>query len=177
MNVSPNTLNILKNFATINGNILFKKGKLLETVAASKAILGSAKIEEDFETEFAIYDLNELLSAIGLFQLPILDIKDRYLNIRDEKEGKKASVTYYYTDKDMITTPPDDKSKLLKAIKGAEINFTLSVDDFKELQKASGIFGAPNIVVRSDGKRVTVSVLDVKNATSNLYSLETNRKN
>ncbi len=177
MNITPDTLKILKNFATINGNILFKPGKVLETVAASKSILATAEITEEFPQQFAVFELNELLNAIGLFQLPTLDIGEKYLTIKDEKEGKKAKVTYFYTPEDMITLPPEDKSKLEKAIKAAEIKFTLSVEDFQEIQKASSIFGTPNVVVASDGKKVTVSALDIKNVTSNRYSLPVGKGN
>ncbi len=177
MNISPNTLKLLKNFATINGNVLFRPGKVLETVAASKAILASAEIEEDFPQEFAIFDLNELLNAVGLFQLPTLEIKEKNLVIKDEKEGKKASVTYYFTDKDMISLPPDDKSKLEAAIKSAEIKFTLTAEDFQELQKSASIFGSPNVVVKSDGKKIVVASLDLKNPTSHVYSLPVGKSN
>ena len=54
MNLSNDTLNVLKNFATINPNLVFKPGQKLKTISESKTILASAEIVEDFPTEFAI---------------------------------------------------------------------------------------------------------------------------
>ena len=59
MNLSNDTLNVLKNFATINPNLVFKPGQKLKTISESKTILASAEIVEDFPTEFGIYDLND----------------------------------------------------------------------------------------------------------------------
>ena len=57
MNLSNNTVAILKNFADINKNILVKPGKQLKTISTLKIILAEADIDTKFEQEFAIYDL------------------------------------------------------------------------------------------------------------------------
>ena len=57
MKLSENTLNVLKNFASINQGILVKPGKSLRTISSNKAILAEASVDEDFPTEFGIYDL------------------------------------------------------------------------------------------------------------------------
>ena len=63
MKLSENTVNILKNFSTINQNILVKSGSQLRTMSTMKNILGEASITEDFPKEFGIYDLNELFDC------------------------------------------------------------------------------------------------------------------
>ena len=67
MNLSTNTVAILKNFSEINKNILVKPGKRLQTISTLKNILAEADIDNKFEQEFAIYDLPEFLRAIELF--------------------------------------------------------------------------------------------------------------
>ena len=57
MNLSNDTIAIFKNFANINQNILVKPGKKLNTISTMKNILATADVKEDFEQEFAIYDL------------------------------------------------------------------------------------------------------------------------
>ena len=44
MKLSENTVNILKNFSTINQNILVKEGSQLRTMSTMKNILGEAGI-------------------------------------------------------------------------------------------------------------------------------------
>ena len=77
MKLSNETRDVLKNFASINSNLLVKPGKQIATMSAMRNIVALATIEETFETEFAIYDLNEFLAALSLFKKPVLDFKSR----------------------------------------------------------------------------------------------------
>jgi hypothetical protein len=62
--MSKATIDLLKNFSTINGSILVKAGSKLETISATRNILASAEVGEMFETDFGIYDLNEFLNVV-----------------------------------------------------------------------------------------------------------------
>ena len=61
MKLSEKTVNLLKNFASINQSIAFKKGNTLRTMSVMKNILAEAEIEEEFPKDFAIYDLVQFL--------------------------------------------------------------------------------------------------------------------
>ena len=63
MNLSQDTISILKNFSDINTNILINSGQQLKTISTMKNIQAVADIPESFEQEFGIYDLNEFLSV------------------------------------------------------------------------------------------------------------------
>ena len=47
MKLSDKTVNILKNFSSINQSILFKEGNKLRTISVMKNILAEAEIDED----------------------------------------------------------------------------------------------------------------------------------
>ena len=64
MKLSNETVSVLKNFSTINQNLVIKGGNKIATMSAMKNIVAKAEVLEDFPQEFAIYDLNEFLSAI-----------------------------------------------------------------------------------------------------------------
>ena len=66
MKLSDATLDVLKNFSTVNQNILVKEGSKLRTMSTMKNILGEANIGEEFPKEFGIYDLNEFLGVFSL---------------------------------------------------------------------------------------------------------------
>ena len=68
MNITSDTLSVLKNFSEINQNILFKPGNKISTISAMKNILAEAEVTENFESEFGIYDLPEFLRAVELFE-------------------------------------------------------------------------------------------------------------
>ena len=54
MKLSEQTVNILKNFSTINQNILVKSGSQLQTMSTMKNILGTADVSEAFPRDFGI---------------------------------------------------------------------------------------------------------------------------
>ena len=82
MKLSSNTTSVLKNFASINQNLVIKEGKEITTMSAMKNIVARAEVEEEFPQEVAIYDLNEFLSALSLFKNPNLEFQDTYVNIQ-----------------------------------------------------------------------------------------------
>ena len=81
MKLTNETINVLKNFSTINQNLVIKEGSDISTMSAMKNIIAKATVEEKFAKEFAIYDLNEFLSALSLFSKPNLDFNDDYVVI------------------------------------------------------------------------------------------------
>ena len=88
MKLSESTVEVLKNFATINQSILFTDGKELNTVAVQKNLLGSATVAETFKSpngEFAIYDLNEFLSTLSLFEDPDVEFGEQFATISDSR--------------------------------------------------------------------------------------------
>ena len=78
MNINQNTLNILKNFSNINTNILIKPGKELSTISTMRNIFAKASIDETFDTEFGIYDLNEFLAVLSGISKPNLNLGDKF---------------------------------------------------------------------------------------------------
>ena len=101
MKLSEQTVSLLKNFASVNQNLLFKTGNKLQTISAQKNILVNAEIPESFPSDFAIYDLNKLLGVMSLFQDPELEVGDKTMKI-----GGK--VNYMFADPTMIVTSSID---------------------------------------------------------------------
>ena len=84
MKLSSNTTSVLKNFATINQNLVIKEGNSIATMSAMKNIVAKAEVEETFPQEIAIYDLNEFLTCLSLFKSPVLDFQDTFVTIKEE---------------------------------------------------------------------------------------------
>ena len=78
MNISDETLDVLKNFASINPNIVINPGQNIKTISEAKNIMASAEIVEDFPQEFGVYDLNEFLSVLSLVQPADLSFDDKF---------------------------------------------------------------------------------------------------
>ena len=161
MKLSSQTINVLKNFSTINQNLVIKEGSDIATMSAMKNIVAKAKVEEDFTKEFAIYDLNEFLSALSLFGTPDLDFQDDYVVITEE--GSSKSLKYWYSDPSVVTTPNKDIT-----MPSNEVKFDFSSDTLAEITRAASVIGAPDMVLENGKLRVT----DKKNTTANDYATE-----
>ena len=164
MNLSDNTLGILKNFAGINNSILVKKGNQLRTISVAKNILAEAEIPEDFPRDVAIYDLNQFLNGLSLHQDPDLDFtEESYLNIR---EGKRR-VKYFFADPQVIISPPDKQITL----PSEDVHFQLESSALDKLLKAAAVYQLPDLCVVGEAGAVRLVVRDKKNDTSNDFSI------
>ena len=64
--ISKETIDILKNFSSINKSIVIKPGNTIRTLSVNKNILASAKIEESISEQISIYDLSSFLGCLSL---------------------------------------------------------------------------------------------------------------
>ena len=161
MNISNETLDILRNFSTINSGLTVNAGNELKTVSAMKNIYAKAVVPEDFNKEHSIYDLSEYLGAISLFETPTFDFNAEKVIV---SEGDN-NVTYYYADPQMVITPQKDIN-----MPDPEISFDIDEGVLDSLLKASSVLSLPDMVLSSDGTTVILTVKDKKNATSNIFS-------
>jgi len=166
MKLTNETINVLKNFSTINQNLVIKEGSDISTMSAMKNIIAKATVEEKFAKEFAIYDLNEFLSALSLFSNPNLDFNDDYVVITEDGSSGK-SLKYWYSDPSVVTSPTKEVT-----MPSTEIKFNLSSDTLSEVTKAAAVIGVPDMVLESGELRVT----DKKNDTANSYSMGVDTK-
>ena len=164
MKLSEKTLTTLKNFAGINNSILVKQGNKLRTISVAKNILAEAEIKEEFEKDFAIYDLNQFLNGLGLHQDPELDFKeDSYLTIR---EGKRR-VKYFFADPNVIISPPDKEIQLPTKV----ACFQLDSVTLEKLLKAAAVYQLPDFSAVGENGVIKLVVHDKKNDTSNEYAI------
>ena len=164
MNLSDNTLGILKNFAGINNSILVKKGNQLRTISVAKNILAEAEIPEDFPRDVAIYDLNQFLNGLSLHQDPDLDFSEEtHLTIR---EGRRK-VKYFFADPQVIIAPPEKEISL----PSQDACFQLDSSALEKLLKAAAVYQLPDLAVVGGAGVVKLIVRDKKNDTSNEYAV------
>ena len=166
MKLSEHTTSVLKNFASINQNLVIKEGKTISTMSAMKNIVAKAEVDEDFPREIAIYDLNEFLAALSLFTNPVLDFSENHVMITEE--GKTGnSLKYFYSDPSVVTTPSSEIT-----MPKTEVNFSLDSSDLSKVQRAASVIGSPDLVLEKNGVGSYLTVKDKKNDTANNYSLD-----
>ena len=166
MKLSSNTISVLKNYASINQNLVIKEGKEITTMSAMKNIVAKAKVEESFEKEVAIYDLNEFLASISLFTSPILDFNEGFVTIKEENNPKN-SLKYFYSDPSVVTSP----NKTI-TMPSKEVSFKLNGENLNKLKRAAGVIQAPDLVLEKKNTDVFLTVKDKKNDTANTFSID-----
>lgn len=129
MILSNETVNVLKNFASVNQGLLFKKGTRLRSLSVLKNIFVVADITDEIPREFAIYDLNEFLGTLSLFSNPEVDYKEDHIAI---SEGK-SKVKYFYSSPAVVVSPPDKDIVLTDP----KLTFELTEANITQIQKAS----------------------------------------
>lgn len=170
MNLSNDTINVLKNFAAIQPNIVFRAGNELKTIAEAKNIVAKATIPETIPQDFGIYDLADFLSSISLFANPTFsfDANGKSATI---SEGK-SSLTYFFSDESSLTHPQKDV-----AMPPIDVSFVLTQDTLGALRKATSLLNVSTISVEDAGSGIVVRVKDPKNSTSNSYGTEVDGNN
>ena len=165
--LSKNTLDVLKNFSTINSSIVFRKGSTVRTISNAENILAKYTGEELFPTDFAIYDLSQFLGGISLFNDPQLEFTSNdFVSIR----GGRTSAKYYFSDPEITLKSAPEKNVQFP---GADLQFNLTSDDLTALQKASALYGLPDLTFQSEEGLDTIKLIlrDKENDTSNTYDL------
>ena len=161
MKLSDNTVSVLKNYSTINQNLLINAGSTLTTMSAMKNIVARATVTETFEKDVAIYDLNEFLAALSLFENPDLDFKDDFVMMGNE--GSRKSLKYWYSDPSVVTTVTREIT-----MPECEVSFKFSDKELSDITKAAAVIGAADMVLENGSLRVT----DKKNDTANHFAME-----
>lgn len=164
ISLDARTIQALKNFATINPSILITPGKELRTISPLKNIFGKAKLNQEFETEFAIYDLSRFISVLSLFESPELNIDDKFMTI---SSGDK-SLKYAFADASNITVPPS-KDIVLPSI-DVEVEITNTV--LNDVIRALAVLRLPEIAITGDGKNIYIKALDSSGKTNDCYDIQ-----
>lgn len=146
MKLSSDTISVLKNFATINSNIEFKKGKVLSTISSTKTVLAKATLSDEIPEDFCLHDLNQFLSVISGVDNLEMEFDD--LNVTF-KSGKVKTKYRKAMRKDLVLPP--DKDLNFPSVDGS---FTLDEEDMKALLKNAALLDCENIVFESDGKTI-----------------------
>jgi hypothetical protein len=165
--LSRKTLDVLKNFSTINSSIVFRKGSTVRTISNAENILAKFTGEEVFPVDFAIYDLSQFLSGISLFSDPQLEFdNENFVSIR----GGRQSAKYFFSDPEITLKSAPEKNVKFP---GSDLQFNLTGEDLIALQKASAVYSLPDLTFQSiEGHdEIKLILRDKENDTSNTYDL------
>ena len=170
LNLTKQTVAILKSMACINSNVHVMPGNELVTVSPQKNIMFTAKVDETFPTEFAIYDLNQFLSTYSLLSDAEVVFGENHCVITSGRQSCK----YHYADTRLVDgcRPP---SKL--SMPEVKVAFDLPQQELTDLLRASAVLQLPDIMFTNDEGVVKIVAFDKEKAnTTNKYEIEVTPK-
>ena len=165
MKLSEQTIEILKNYATLNPALQYRKGSVLTTITPTKTVLAISRVVESFPFDFIIGDLNKFLSKLTLYKDAELEFETNRVIIKSP-DGRRTDSINFVSPK-VVTLPPDKKLSITP-----EHEFELSQEDLQWQRKSAGISGSVHMIIRGDGKKVYLQSTDMKDDSSDLSSTE-----
>jgi hypothetical protein len=170
--ISKSTIEVLKNFCSINKSIVIKPGNKVSTLSINKNILAIADVEESFDSQISIYDLGVFLGGLSLFDSPKIDTtQSNYVTVSDQRG--KSKTRFFYADPDIITQPPEKEI----SIPSEDVKFRLEAGVLQQLQRAASVYQLPDLCLFCSDGTMNLCVTDKKNDTSNSYSVEVGSSN
>lgn len=165
MELSDKTMSVLKNYATINPNIVIEKGNTVKTISEAKNVLSSSSLDMVFPETFGIYDLNEFISVLSLVDAPRLKFEKSYVLVTDS--SGRSRTKYHYADLDVLTTPTKDVK-----MPDPEVKFILDRATLSKIKRAASVLGHTDLSVTASNGVISLSVIDSKDTTSNVFSID-----
>ena len=158
MELSENTLDVLKNFSGINQNMMIKQGNTIKTISEARNVLATAVVAEEFPQPIGIYDLNEFIGVLGLVDGPRLKFADEYVTVSDSTGRSK--VKYFFSPEETLTAPSKD------------INMPETDETLNKIKRAASTLGHDEVSITGKDGAINLSVVDSQNSTSNAFSID-----
>jgi hypothetical protein len=166
MELSEQTLTVLKNFATINPSIVFNPGSEIRTISPQKTVMSVATVPDDFPIQACIYDLSKFLAMCSIFNKPEIDFQnDKFCFIREGKQKTR----FVFADISMAITPPKQKEV---DIPSEDVKVTVTWADIQSVLKASSVLNLPEIAFVGRDGICYISSIDSSNPTSDSHEIE-----
>jgi len=165
MELSENTLQILRNFSGINQNLLIKSGSNIKTISEARNVVATADVTENFEKDFGIYDLSEFIGVMGLVDTPTLKFEDDFVTVSDS--SGRSKVKYFYAAEETLTSPAKDVS-----MPDGDVKFTLDNETLNKLKKAASTLGHSEVSIKANNGVLSLSIVESQNVTSNAFSID-----
>ncbi len=167
MKLSKETATILKNFVGINQSIVLQEGSIIRTASNAKHIYGTFDCEELFPVNVPLYDLNNFLTSLSLFDDANIEFTENYALI----EGNSSNMKYTYNDEGMVQEVdpfPED------AFVNPRVTFDFTAENIQSILKAANVIESNVITItKNEESQVTVTAHSNINVDAKSYEILT----
>ena len=165
MQLTEETMNVLRNFSSIQSNLVVEAGSKIKTMAEARNVMSSAILTQDFPQDFGIYDLTEFLNVLSLVDDPKLEFSKEYVRVTDST-GRSA-VKYFFADSNILTSPSKEIN-----MPECEVSFTLDESTLSRVRKAASVLGHEKMTIEANDGAIRLTVTDNNDSTSNSFVID-----
>jgi len=164
MQLTESTLAVLKNFATIQPNVILNEGNTVKTIAEAKNVMSVAVLDQSFDKTVGIYNLDEFLNVLSLVDTPELTFGNEFVTVSDATGRSK--IKYFYSDIGILTSPAKDIP-----MPDAEVKFTLDEVTLGRIRRAASALGHEKMTITATEGGIKICVVDHTDSTSNAFEI------
>jgi hypothetical protein len=168
MKLSPETIEILKNFSNINNAIIISPGNVIKTINPERNVFAKATVQETFPTDIPIYELRQFLNIFSLHRDAEVDFTNEHYILVTQGHTK---MKFYYADLFSLTRnlniPTQDYS-FNNVVLSIELDSTL----IERVRKAANMYNLTDLSIASSEGRIGLFVHNKEEETSKSYSIE-----
>lgn len=169
--LTTETVEILKNFARINPQMVFKEGTLQRAVNTDRNFIADVELSSPIPKECAILELNRLLGIIDSCKgdkLPTISFDDMALTV----EHEHGEVTIRYAHPDVIVKPVSSQFHMANEI----ASFDLPAALWTKINRVSSVLQTPMMQVIIKGEQLSLKLMKEKdkggdNADTAMYHM------
>ena len=168
MRLSPETIELLRNFSAINNSIVISPGNILRTINSERNVFAKATVPETFPRDIPIYELRQFLSIFSLHKDADVDFSHEHYILVSQGHTK---MKFYYADLFSLTKnlniPTQDYP-----FDDVVISVTLESELIERVRKAANLYALTDLsLVGRDGMTELV-VHNKEDASSKSYNIE-----
>ena len=164
MQLTETTMAVLKNFATIQPNVILNEGNTVKTIAEAKNVMSVAVLDQSFDKTVGIYNLDEFLNVLSLVDTPELTFGNEFVTVSDTTGRSK--IKYFYSDIGILTSPAKDIP-----MPEAEVKFTLDEVTLGRIRRAASALGHEKMTITATEGGIKICVVDHTDSTSNAFEI------
>lgn len=165
MKLSKETIDVLRNFQTINPSIVLREGNVIMT-QRKDVIVACAKVEDTFPRTIPLVDLKKFLNILSLGK------EDSEINFHETwMEIKQGTYNSHmlYSPESLIDTPPVGKSIRMTS---KDVQFTLKEDVWNQVSSAMSIMSFNEFAFMGERGKLSIQGMStsIQGGGSDTYS-------
>lgn len=168
MLLNQKIVSILKNYATINPNIVIDEGNLIRTKTKDSDLYSEFVIGDSnnfFDGQIRLYDLNSFLGLYGMIDSPELTIQDKELIVSSHSSNTKITI------RQAAESLLDVAKNRIKTIEGI-VSFDFPEETLREINNVAKMLQADMVSFESideNNQMICIKVYDSKRPDGDVY--------